>query len=118
MQESIENQRASIENKIQQDYEYLLEQNLIEEIEVNPIELFNKKLDSLLTNDLKIKRIYSKYELFFLPFDIQQKEKIIDLFDELINVAESRKRKNTTMKAVLESYASLSIEEITSLSIR
>lgn len=106
----ISRQGNEIERKIQQDYEYLLQERLIEEQEINPVDSFNGKLDSLTNNELKLKRIYSKYELFYLPFDLHQKDEILYLFDEMINVAESRKRKNRTMKAFLESYAAFSIE--------
>lgn len=106
----IKRQGDEIEKNIRQDYEYLLKEGLIEEPEVNPVDSFNSKVVNLISNKLKLKRIYSKYELFYLPFDIQQKDHILNLFDEMINVAESRKRKNKTMKAFLESYAAFSIE--------
>lgn len=107
----IDKQGNEIERNIQKDYEYLLQEGLIEEPEINPVDSFKSKLDSLTNNKLKLKRIYSKYELFYLPFDIQQKDDILYLFDEMIDVAESRKRKNRTMKAFLESYAAFSIEK-------
>ena len=107
----ITKQGSGIEINIKKDYEYLLQEGLIEEPEINPVDSFNSKLERLTNNELKLKRIYSKYELFYLPFDIQQKDDILYLFDEMIDVAESRKRKNRTMKAFLESYAAFSIEE-------
>ena len=106
----IKRQGVEIETNITQDYQYLLNEGLIEEPEVNPVKSFKKKIDGLTKNELKLKRIYSKYEVFYLPFDIKQKEDIVYLFDEMINVSECRKRKNRTMKALLESYATFSIE--------
>ncbi len=103
-------QSKEIERLIHKDYEYLLQEGLIEKPEVNPVDSFNGKLNDLTNNELKLKRIYSKYELFYLPFDIQQKDEILYLFDEMISFAESRKRKNRSMKAFLESYAAFSIE--------
>lgn len=107
----INKQCNGIEINIKKDYEYLLQEGLIEEPEINPVDSFKSKLGSLTKNELKLKRIYSKYELFYLPFDIQQKDDMLHLFDEMIDVAESRKRKNRTMKAFLESYAAFSIEK-------
>lgn len=107
----INKQGNGIERNIQEDYEYLLQEGLIEGPEVNPVDSFNSKIESLTNNELKLKRIYSKYELFYLPFDIQQKDEILYLFDEMISVAEYRKRKNRTMRAFLESYAAFSIEQ-------
>ena len=46
-----------------------------------------------------------------MPYNIQQKEEILELFDEMIDVAESRKRKNKTTRAFLKSYAAFSIEK-------
>ena len=106
----IKRQRDRAKKQIENDYEYLLEEGLIEEPEVNPVDSFSSKLESLINNELKLKRIYSKYELFYLPFDIHQKDEILYIFDEMIEVSESRKRKNKTMKAFLESYAAFSIE--------
>ncbi|MCG5526520.1 phospholipase D family protein [Ectothiorhodospira haloalkaliphila] len=106
----IERQGDEIEIKIKRDYEYLLQKGLIEEPEVNPVDSFNGKINSLTSNELKLKRIYSRYELFYLPFDIQQKEDIIYLFDEMVNVAESRRRRNRAMRAFLESYAAFSLD--------
>lgn len=106
----IEKQKDEIKKNIQKDFEYLLQEDLIEELDVNPVDSFNNKLESLVNNELKLKRIYSKYELFYLPYDIQQKNEILELFDEMIGVAESKKRKNKTMRAFLESYAAFSIE--------
>lgn len=106
----IKRQGDEIKKMIQRDYDYLLQEGIIEVTEVNPVDSFNSKLDSLVANELKIKRIYSKYELFELPFDIQQKDDILYIFDEIVNIAESRKRKNKAMKAFLESYAAFSIE--------
>lgn len=107
----IERQKDEIEKNIQKDYEFLLHENLIEESEAHPSDSFKSKIESLINNELKLKRIYSKYELFYLPYNIQQKEEILELFDEMIDVAESRKRKNKTMRAFLKSYAAFSIEK-------
>jgi hypothetical protein len=59
--------------------------------------------------------MYSKYELFYLPFDLQQKDDIIYIFNEMVEVAESRKQKNKTMRAFLESFGAFSIEKFTEL---
>lgn len=111
----LDNQRSEIEKKIQQDFDYLLQEDLIENTEIEPIDSFNNKVENLTNNDLKLKRIYSKYELFYLPYDIQQKDEILELFDEMIGFVESRKQKNKAMKAFLESYATFSIERFDEL---
>lgn len=111
----LEKQHSEIEKQIRDDFEYLKEENLIEEVEVNPFDSFSRKTEELRSNELKLKRIYSKYEIFYLPYDIQQKDEILELFDEMIEVAESKTRKNKTVKAFLESYATFSIERFNEL---
>lgn len=105
----IESQRLEIEKEIQKDFDYLKQQGLIEELDYNPVEFFNKKVKSLMENEFKLNRIYSKYEKFELPYDIHQKDHIIDLFDEMIEVAESKTRKNKSVKAFLQAYADFSL---------
>ena len=67
----IENIRANIS----QDLDYLRSEDIIQVTDSNPIDLFEKKMADLFENDLKLKRIFSKYEIFKLPYDINQKEK-------------------------------------------
>ena len=71
----IKNQHLEIEANIKEDLNYLTSEGLIEEPTTNPVQSFNNKIRELANNELKLKRIYSKYELFPLPFDITQKKR-------------------------------------------
>lgn len=106
----LERQTIEIKDKINQDLDFLKKEDIIEITETNPVDLFEKKVTDLKQNDLKLKRIFSKYELFYLPYDIRQKEEIEELFEEMIESCESRKRKNATMKAFLKSNSLFSID--------
>ena len=97
------NQRIEdIKEKINKDLKHLMDNNLIDKPNLNPAESFESKMRELLKNELKLKRIFSKYEIFSLPYDIGQKKEIENLFDEILDLIKSRSRKNITMKAFLE----------------
>jgi hypothetical protein len=106
----LKNQENEIERQMQSDLEYLQKNEFIEN-DVNPVDSFNKKIDDLKENELRLKRIYSKYDIFDLPYNIHEKDKILELFNEMIKVAESKTRKNKTAKALLESNDTFSIDD-------
>ena len=99
-----------IKQKINKDFEYLKNAKVIKNTDSNPAELFDNRVQVLLENDLKLKRIFSKYEIFDLPYDIQQKDEIETLFDEMLSFIESRLQKNITMWAFLDSIENVSID--------
>lgn len=101
----LDRQMEEIKHQITQDLEYLKEENIIEITDSDPVELFDRKAGELRSNDLKLKRIFSKYEIFYLPYDIRQKEKIEELFEEMIGLCEARKKRNATMKAFIDSIS-------------
>lgn len=100
-----------IKQRIQRDYEVLFSEGIIYESEIDMAELFEIKANKLMNNDFKLMRIFNKYETFYLPFDINQKEEIEILFDEMLELVESRKIKNTSMKAFLEAINGTSLDK-------
>lgn len=101
-----------IKQRIQHDYETLCTEGIIDESDIDMPESFEIKANKLLDNDFKLMRIFNKYETFYLPFDINQKEEIEELFDEMLELVESRKAKNTSMKAFLKAIKSASLDEL------
>ena len=110
LKKQIYEQLDRITDKIKQDFDFLKAENLIQLSDVNPVESFQDKINDLLENDLKLKRIFSKYETFYLPYDLKQKEEIEELYYEMLVHSESRKRENITMKALLAAVSSTSLE--------
>ncbi|WP_156924452.1 hypothetical protein [Derxia gummosa] len=94
-------QHIEIESSIEHDLRALSDLNVIEQPETPPFHSFKAKCEKLLANDLKLGRILSKYEFFDLPYDISNKERIEDLFDEMLALSNSRHRKNVTQHAFL-----------------
>jgi hypothetical protein len=115
LKNEIELQIENIRKSIAQDLEYLKSEDIIQVTESNPIELFEKKVAELFENELKLKRIFSKYEIFNLPYDISQKENIEELFEEMVSLSESRSRKNIAMKAFLNALTKPSLDDFRDL---
>ena len=62
-----------------------------------------------------LKRIFSKYDIFELPYEITDKENIEELFAEMLVVVESKSRKNSSSRAFVTSYEKLNLEPVQQL---
>ena len=119
----LESEIVNIKNQITSDFNFLLNKGLIEAIEDNEINEssniavsnFDKKVENLKTNPLKLKRIFSKYDIFELPYEITDKENIEELFAEMLVVVESKSRKNSSSRAFVTSYEKLNLEPVQQL---
>ncbi len=111
LEQQLIEQLSHIKENIQEDLEFLCAEKVIDKPESNIPESFEDKTKKLLDNDFKLKRIFSKYEAFQLPYDISQKDEIEGLFDEMLDLIESRKNKNTSMKAFLRAIETVSLDE-------
>lgn len=108
---SLKEQNESIQNKIANDYARLLANNLITPNDYkNPNELFETKSSDLVENDAKLRRIYSKYDVFELPYGIENKDMITNIFNDMISFSESRAKKNRSMKALISAYYEISLD--------
>lgn len=105
----------NIKDNIRGDLQHLTDNELITAPEINPLESFEEKINAFLTNKIKLQHIFSKFEIFELPYDISQKDEIEDLFDQMILLCDSRKQKNTTQKAFIKGYSKNSLEEFRKL---
>ncbi len=109
---AIDAQYVSIKQQIEQDMEYLLSAGIVEKGDSSPIEIFDKKIQDLRDNEYKIMRICSKYEVFDLPYDLQEKDKIERLFDDIIALCESRKKRNAAMRGFLNAYKNANLDKL------
>ena len=99
-----------IVNSIQQDYRTLLDASIIEQLENNPADAFQSKVQELTANDEKLARIYSRLAIFDLPYDISDRKNISDLYEEIGTVSQSRKNKSFVMNVWLDSIETTSIQ--------
>lgn len=119
----LDSEIENIKNQISSDFNFLLSNGLIEISEDNeasePSNIavinFDKKVEKLKNNPLKIKRIFTKYDIFELPYEITDKEKVEELFAEMLEVAESKSRKNSSSRAFIASYSEYNLEAIQQL---
>lgn len=111
LEQQLTKQLSHIKENIQEDLDFLCSEKVIDKPESNIPESFEDKTKKLLGNDFKLKRIFSKYEAFQLPYDISQKDEIEELFNEMLDLIESRKKKNTSMKAFLRAIDTVSLDE-------
>lgn len=107
---AIDQQSARIKQQIQEDMEYLVSVGIVEKGDSSSIEIFDRKIQDLRDNECKIMRIFSKYEVFDLPYDVQEKEKIENLFDDIIALCESSKKRNAAKKGFLNAYESADLD--------
>lgn len=107
--EALLSQMDAVMELIAKDLIFLRSQNIIKEDE-NPTDALRLRIASLLHNEEKLKRIFSKYEIFSLPYDVNQKRKISELFDEMVSFVNSRASKNITQKSFLTSIDTVSID--------
>lgn len=107
---SLEEQHSNIKDKIENDTKYLLEAGIIEKDDSGPMVKFDNKIQNLKDNECKIMRIFSKYEVFKLPYDIQEKVKIEDLFDDMVELCESSQRKNVAKRGFLQAIEAVNLE--------
>lgn len=94
------------------EYEQLLNQDLIERNTLKPTQYILEKQNKLMGNEIRLERFLTKLEIFTLPYDFTQKDKIEDVFNILAGVSIESPRKNYSMKKILEAIESLDPEVI------
>ena len=108
LKKEINRKLSDITNRIMEDYSELVNKKIIE-VDKNPAQLFEDKANNLMGNDTKLMRMFSKYEIFNMPYDISQDEEIEKLFSEIEELSKSRSRPNITQKSIKEAIFNLSI---------
>ena len=99
--------------KVQDDYEFLLEKESIEEAQISPAQSLRDKIYGrrglLRSKNGRIERLLLPLEDFELPYDPQDIESIDALADEITEVAISKKRQKTGVKAWLAGHNQRSV---------
>ena len=108
---AIEEQYDSIICKIEDDYEKLLALKLIESSTKHPKESFAESVRKLKDNEIKLWRLYYRYEIIDLPYDFSQREEIEELFENFTETYES-KPTNITIRAIYECLDNKSLNPI------
>ena len=78
----------------------LADNKLIEPVSEDHLENWASRVRELRENNQRLERFYTGYDVHSLPYGIEQKEDVIDLFHSLSNAIETSKAKNIAKKKV------------------
>ena len=91
-----------IQREILDDYEALVQDEIVDELDTKPTTRFRERIETLRTDDDLLYRIWSGRYFFELPYDIGDTEGIAETYEDILLTSNLRKSKNKTMKAVIE----------------
>lgn len=106
LEEEINKQLSKLNDKMQEHFEFLKNENFIAQDSREPAKILEEKLNSLKNDNKKIEQFMYRFEIFELPYDFSDKEKIIELYEHLVDVSHNRKKKNIAMKNLLSAVDS------------
>ena len=101
--------------KILRDYKSLNQEGIIDVQDADPTRTFQDRIEALRNDDDQLYRIWSGRSFFEFPYDPGMVEKIQETFDDILLTARRRKRKNTSMRAVLEAEQHWTLEPLQTL---
>ena len=103
LKQNVEQQLLEREAQIVATFESLKNEGFIEtDYEKDPIQELREKLNILGENHVKLYRLWHKFYIFELPYNLSQKDEIEALYEDLIARSQSKKRKNVAERSVLK----------------
>lgn len=107
--EEVQSQLDDKKKTIIEEYSDLLNKQIIKPLNENDLDPFQKlqeKIDELRRNEIKLKRIYYRYSEFDFPYDSNNNElyleKVDEFYNDLMDTAKARFKKNKTITALLD----------------
>ena len=102
-------QLDGLKQHITEAFEKLKNEGFIAETDLNkyPILELENKLNNLKDDQVKLSRMWDKFSVFDLPYDLSWEYEIGTLYDDLIAKAQSKKKKNAAAHGVLEAKYTL-----------
>lgn len=102
-------QQGGILNSIGEDRGRLLEMGLITE-SYQPRVFTEKHINSLLSDNLKLYRIYTKYQIYELPLDYSQDDEIGHVYEDLISTLNAKKKNWPVCKALKKAVENMDLK--------
>lgn len=102
----------SICESIRAEYSILLRDGVIDRVSYDPAEGFLEKFRDLLRDDEKLMRLYSRLARYEMPYGIEDSVGISSLFEEILQTAEGKKKKNMGQRAWLDGVEGLSLQSL------
>ncbi|MCG5060593.1 MAG: hypothetical protein KA714_22110 [Limnoraphis sp. WC205] len=73
-------------------------------------EVLKERVDTLLKNEIKLKRLYNKINFISFPYSTEFEDEIKEVYEHLLETIESRKNNNKAIKAVKDAVSHKSIQ--------
>lgn len=110
----LDSEMEGICRKIEEHYESLTWEGIIDEREIEPTQAFQEKTEALRNDDIQLYRIWSGRHFFDFPYDLGNVEAIRDTFEDLVDTAKRSKRKNGAKRAIIEAVRDRTLKPLSS----
>lgn len=90
----------------------LIKKGLIKEVSDNHLDNWADRIQELSESKERLKRIFTGYEVNELPYSIEQKSEIVNLFSSMEETIELSKSKNITQKKILLAIKTMNLYQI------
>ena len=90
----------------------LIERGLIKEVSPDHIERWHEKIMKLREDKSRLERLFTGYEDHILPYDIDNRSDVDELFASLLETVEMSRNTRNVMAKVCEAYEKHSLESI------
>ena len=107
----LDSEMDGICQSIKQDYELLIGEKIIER-NVDPTEAFKDRREALWNDEVQLRRIWSGRHFFDFPYDPGDIGAVKETFDDIVHTARRRRRRNATMRAVMEAVEDRTLEPL------
>ena len=101
-----------ISRNILKDYESLIQEGIIDEHDVDPIQAFGERIEALRNDGDQLYRIWSGRRFFEFPYDLGDVKAIEETYDDILRTVRRRKKRNKAMKAILEAEEHRTLEPL------
>ena len=101
--------------EISQNFESLMKEGIIDNPEIDPVQRFCDRVASLKQDRDQLYRIWSGWYFFDFPYDISAFDSIRETYEDILRTARSKKRRNSSMKAVMEADMNMTLDPLREL---
>ena len=112
----LDKEMSAIQKTISQDYKAFIQDGIIDELDTKPTTRFRGRVEALRTDDDLLDRIWSGRYFFELPYDIGDTQEIAETYEDILLTSNLSKRKNKTMKAIIEADEARDLAPLEALS--
>ena len=112
----LDTRMIALQQEILEDYKAFVVDGIVEELDTEPTTRFRERIEALRTDDDLLYRIWSGRYFFELPYDMADTEGIAETYEDILLTINLSKRRNKTMKAVIEAVETWDLAPLEALS--